>query len=54
LVLQEEEQRSMLAIGSFEKLQRLFLARRGEILGLMLPATITSENENCIQLPHQF
>jgi len=44
----------MLAIGSFEKVQRLLLARRGEILGLMLPATITSENENCIPLPHQF
>ena len=37
----------MLAIGSFEKsLSRLLLARRAEILGLMLPATITSENEN--------
>ena len=32
LVLQEEEQRSMLAIGAFEKLQRLLRARRGEIL----------------------
>ena len=51
--LQEDEPRGMLAIGSFEKLQRPLLARREKSCGLMFPATITSENENCIPLVHQ-